>query len=981
MSSAFDLSAQDWAALRGLLDEALAIDPAARTAWLDGLDDARHAALKPRLRSLLAQTDHTALRMLDTLPKVETDQFAPRPPGAQAEAAGGSVGPYRLLRELGSGGMASVWLAERTDMLQRRQVALKLPHGAWKRAGLAERLAREREILATLEHPNIARLYDAGVTDEGQPWLALEYVQGERIDAHAARHALAMQARIGLFLQVARAVAHAHAQLVVHRDLKPSNILVTEAGDAKLLDFGIAKLLDQGIATETELTREAGRALTPEYAAPEQLLGRPVGTAADVYALGVLLYELLADTRPYRVPRDSRAAIEEAVLHAEPPRLSSAAPPARRRALRGDLDTIVLKALKKDPALRYATVDALAEDLQRHLDHRPVLAQPDSVVYQLLKFVRRHQLEVAGAAAIALALVGGAALALWQAQLARAEQQRAEQVKDFIAAIFKEANPFQQGSGKALTGAELLRLARDRLAAAPPTEVSTHVELLTLLGSGLLALEDVAGADPILALAAEEAMRHLGSDHPSLLRAEIQRAEAARVRERPDEARAILEKHLPALRARAGEHPADLTAAVLVLARVADKQARPEVVDALVAEGMRVIDRHLGARHADRQALQSLSALSLRQRGMAREALQAAEQAWKEALAMHPNARHPLVAEAQLAYAHVLADNGRMREAVQAVRAVLADTEAIFGPDSRRLASRLGNSAEIVAEAGAVAEGIRNATRARAILLPLVPARSRLDGASSEAVALSHLWSRDGGAAVPHFERAESIYAELFGAEHWTVLVTRRNRSLALTHAGRLDEAESLLSGVQARSPRLARDSSVDANAWIAGMRERLRGRLPEALRWQEQALASMSDIGGHQAPRVRSLAERGLVLLDQGRTAEARADFEQAIRIHAGRDSGMVAASADAELGLARIELAEGRAALALPRMERVDAFWRELGVHHRWAGEAAYWLARAHTALGRRDEAADARARALETLRASPFASDRRLIAELAR
>ncbi len=451
MNEVFGLAPQEWAHLRGLLDEALALPAGAREAWLRGLPADRVGTLGPRLASLLAAAGaagaadaDTAVRLLHTLPKVETDQFAP-PPGGAGQA-GDLVGPYRLRRELGSGGMASVWLAERTDVLQGRQVALKLPHGAWKRAGLAERLARERAILATLEHPHIARLYDAGVTAEGQPWLALEYVAGERIDTFCRSRRLPVKARIALFLQVAAAVAHAHAQLVVHRDLKPANILVTGAGEVKLLDFGIAKLLAEGVAEETELTREAGRAFTPEYASPEQVLGRPLGTASDVYSLGVVLFELLAGVRPYRLQRDSRAALEEAVATAQVPRPSTLAPAGDRAAIRGDLDTIVLKSLKREPDERYATVAALADDLQRHLDRRPVLAQPDSAGYRLRMFVRRNRLAVLAGAVAAGGLLAGTGVALWQAAQARAErdqallqQRRASTFAEFMRMLLQDA--------------------------------------------------------------------------------------------------------------------------------------------------------------------------------------------------------------------------------------------------------------------------------------------------------------------------------------------------------------------------------------------------------------------------------------------------------------------------------------------------------------------------------------------------------------
>jgi serine/threonine-protein kinase len=259
------------------------------------------------------------------------------------------VGLYQLVRELGQGGMGAVWLAERADGLVKRAVALKLPHGAWRRAGLAGRMARERDILATLEHPHIARLYDAGLTTAEQPFLALEYVEGVPIDQYCAatdsRPALGLRAKLRLFLQVAQAVAYAHGKLVLHRDLKPANILVTRDGYVRLLDFGIAKLLADGEVKETRLTQFAGRALTLDYASPEQIRAEALAVTSDVYSLGVVLYELLTGSRPYKLKRDSRGALEDAILEAEPPRPSNAAPPENGASLRGALDTILLKAL------------------------------------------------------------------------------------------------------------------------------------------------------------------------------------------------------------------------------------------------------------------------------------------------------------------------------------------------------------------------------------------------------------------------------------------------------------------------------------------------------------------------------------------------------------------------------------------------------------------------------------------------------------
>jgi len=426
----------DWGRLSALLDDGLQLAPDQRSGWVDGLP-AEQADLKLQLRELLARA------------AVETDDFMRKPIrlrgtagemplGATAATSGMVVGPYRLLREIGAGGMGAVWLAERADGMLRRRVALKLPRLNWDAAGLAERMARERDILGNLEHPNIARLYDAGIDAHGRPYLAMEYVEGRPLDAYCEERGLGVRDRLELFLQVARAVAHAHARLIVHRDLKPSNILVTSVGDVRLLDFGIAKLIagEAGVesASETHLTRLAGRALTPEYASPEQIRGELITVAVDVYSLGIVLFELLAGRRPYRLDATSAVAMEEAILRVDAPTLSSVAnDKTRARQLRGDLDTILAKALKKAPAERYATVDAFAGDVQRHLAGTPVLARPDSVGYRASRIVRRHKVPVAIATLVVLAVLGGAApvaavmialavgagAALWQAGLAR----------------------------------------------------------------------------------------------------------------------------------------------------------------------------------------------------------------------------------------------------------------------------------------------------------------------------------------------------------------------------------------------------------------------------------------------------------------------------------------------------------------------------------------------------------------------------------
>jgi serine/threonine-protein kinase len=425
-----------------LLDRALDVVDVRRDAWLAGLDDV-DPAVRDLVRDALAARErgetHDVIRTLP--PRAPAHDFA------RAHAPGDTIGPYRLLERVGAGGMGEVWRAERVDGVFDRRVALKLPVLALSRAALAERFARERELLASLAHEHIARLYDAGFGDDGQPFLAIEYVDGRPVDDYADAKRLDVDARLRLFAQVLAAVGHAHASLVLHRDIKPSNILVTRAGDVKLVDFGIAKLMEEGEAHATELTRLAGAALTPDYASPEQIAGKPLTTAADVYALGVVLYELLAGVRPYRLKRGTRAALEEAITSVDAVPLSQArfrpdaaaargTTPARLRGrLAGDLETIVAKALRKDAAARYPTVAAFADDLRRHRERLPVLARPDSRWYRALRFVQRNALPAAAVGIVVAALAAATSVSLVMLERARTAAQQARDEADVAKAV------------------------------------------------------------------------------------------------------------------------------------------------------------------------------------------------------------------------------------------------------------------------------------------------------------------------------------------------------------------------------------------------------------------------------------------------------------------------------------------------------------------------------------------------------------------
>ncbi|MCM2336074.1 MAG: protein kinase, partial [Pseudomonas sp.] len=438
------MDTERWQRLSPLLDELLELEPDERAQRLHALreDDAAMAA---ELETLLALEDGQE----DFLAEPLVAPMAGTRPGS-------AIGPYRLERLIGEGGMGQVWLAARADGLYQRRVALKLLRPGLADSSLRLRFSRERQILARLAHPHIARLLDAGVSGDGLPYLALEYVDGEPITDVCRHRNVPVAARLRMFRQICDAVSHAHANLIVHRDLKPSNILVTPAGDVRLLDFGIAKLLD-GELPVVEQTRTGVRTFTLHYAAPEQIRGEPVTTMTDVYSLGVVLYELLTDLKPYRLKRQTDAEWEEAILVADPMRPSQAvlrpdeatgtdrsAQRRRSRWLAGDLDNIVLKTLSKRPEQRYPSVEALALDLQRFEAGRPVQARAQSWTYRTQKYLRRHRWALASGTLVTAVLASALAIVGWQAREAVAEASRAQAMQDFLAGLFEQAGTASQ---------------------------------------------------------------------------------------------------------------------------------------------------------------------------------------------------------------------------------------------------------------------------------------------------------------------------------------------------------------------------------------------------------------------------------------------------------------------------------------------------------------------------------------------------------
>jgi serine/threonine-protein kinase len=449
---------------------------------------------------------------------------------APPDLAGERIGAWRLHRLLGAGGSGQVWLGLRCDGRHNGHAAVKLLRGAASDRQAQQRFAREARLLARLQHPHIACLLDVGESAPAQRYLVIEYVDGERIDDWCDRRRAGIDTRLSLFLQVCDAVAYAHANLIVHRDLKPSNILVGADGEAKLLDFGIAKLLeaDDEAGETAELTRAGGAVFTPEYAAPEQFSGEPVTAATDVYALGVVLYLLLSGRRPYGEGNSTPLQWAQTISASEPRRLSQAAvdkgedterraqvrgatPAQLRRSLRGDLETIIARALKKTPAERYTTVQAFADDVRRYLRHQPIRARADSTLYRTRKFVRRHRVGV-GMSALALLGIGvGVASVLRAERVAVREAARAQAVQQFLIGLFQEADP-AHAQGEKRTVGDLLDRGEKNLRATLEDEPQTKLALLGALGSIRDQLGDGRRAIALAQTAYDLAVREFGAD-------------------------------------------------------------------------------------------------------------------------------------------------------------------------------------------------------------------------------------------------------------------------------------------------------------------------------------------------------------------------------------------------------------------------------------------------------------------------------------
>ena len=920
--------------VRALLQTGLELPVEQREAWLAALD-ASKTRLKPTIAALLQR--HAEHETDDFLKDLSRFTAGTAPDGAatiaSAPAVGGVVGPYRLLSPVGEGGMSSVWLAERTDGVLRRKIALKLPHW-WALSKLTERATQEREILASLEHPNIGRLYDAGITDDGRPYLALEYIEGKAIDVYCRERRLDVRARVALISQIARAVAYAHSRLIVHRDLKPSNILVDAQGQVHLLDFGIAKLIEAGSAANKALTQVGARVLTPEYASPEQITGSPITTESDVYSLGVVAYELLAGKRPYTFKSSLTADWD--VLSSDV-RAPSAVAEERTSArhLRGDLDTILLKALKKEPNERYASAAAFADDLDRYLRGDPVVARPDSAGYRLRKFAVKHRIAVGAAVAVVLALAAGLAVASWQLRVARVEKRRAEEVKEFVASIFRSADPYFTGEQQ-MKASQLLTLAKERIDREMASQPESSVELLAIVGEAQANLEEYDAARETLQAALDLSARKLpdGNIHTSKARAQLATIHA---NEREfDLAKRELDAVIPELRDYGRPAVRALVNALQTRGFMAGDEGDGERAIADMSEAVDIAEESLGANDSETILAKRQLAQEYLMAGRPAEAVEEAREAFGLAQEnFGSGGRNALLVETEDVYGRALADSGQLTAGIEHLQNSIKRTEALLGPNNGSVASKLSWLARAQLKLGDLAGATDSMARS------VAAATNDLDRARAQAsLGVTLVAARRIDTAVDILRGAVNDLQRLDTGEGSWLPNATATYGTALVLAGQNAEAqrvlqESLSSG-KAAGPALAdTQNALGLSALSSNDAAGALGHFQKAL----------ETAGPPEAPtRIRAAAVlgAGMAQLELGKLQEAEQTLQEADAAYRKIYQLPTPALADVQVARGRVAMLEGRADDAAKLFTAADEFWQRYEAKSRWAREASQWRER---------------------------------------
>jgi serine/threonine-protein kinase len=857
-----------WDEVDGLFEAALDLPPEERERFIEEACRGDLELLRT-LRELIAITESGANRVTgpgEAL--VRAAWSTPDKPAASPLEPGQRIGPYRIVTELGRGGMATVYIAERADGSFQRRVALKVLRRGVDTDDVVRRFLAERQILSNLTHPNIARLLDGGATEDGRPYLVMDLVSGEPITRYADRHRITIRERLLLFLQVAEAVQYAHQRLVVHRDLKPSNILVTTEGQAKLLDFGIAKLLNAD-ADDAPHTRAGVHPLTPQYASPEQLQGGAITTASDVYQLGVLLHILLAGARPsertaasvgdpaveftrpsqlLRVPKRARSTTQVAhdVTHIEAIAAGrSISPEALQRALRGDLDTILLRALRTEPDQRYDSPLSMAADVRRHLDGLPITARPPTVRYRLRKFIGRNHWLPPVAALVVVGVLGfGFTRYQHGRQLererneARSQADRAEQLKDFMIELFGSADPYSPADperGRAITVVEALALGADRARSELVDRPVLRADLLSSIASVYESLDQNESA---LALIREVLdIRHAEDVVPTAQYAsELGRyADLLALTGEADSAEATwqqrqqleIELHGP-------EHPR-VADALLSQAYFLDRSGEYERAYENRSNAERILRAAGPSHHELLASVLGAIAENLLQLQRASDAEPAAQESLDLTRQIFAD-EHPSTAMARVHLAQVLHARGRLDESITLYREALPvlertlgiehrNTQASWnnlgivlteaedfagaeqvhrrilemrrqmsgGTDNRDVASSLQNLAASLIRQSRFAEAESLAFAARDIYIRTTPDGHYLRAFPLLTVAEARLFQSDGVGAERIGRQALAILRDALPSAHFATAVAECRIGAALALQGRLGEARPLV--------------------------------------------------------------------------------------------------------------------------------------------------------------------------------------------
>ena len=973
-----------------ILDEVLDLPAEEATTALDRLC-AGDAELRAQAELLLA-ADQSSRRFLtrpamDWVPGLvlegSTDMGEPDREGAR-------VGAWRILRELGRGGMGRVYLAERADGQFEQKAAIKLLKRGLDTDEILARFLQERQILARLEHPNIAHLMDGGVTDDGLPWFALEHIEGTPITTYCERRNESLRGTLGLFVQACRAVQFAHANLVIHRDLKPGNILVSERGLVKLLDFGIAKLLDPADAAPSE-ERTLGflRLMTPIYAAPEQVRGLAPTTATDEYSLGVVLYELLTGEKPYRKAGGSAEEARRAILEEipEPPsaRLRRGDSASRRagwvRPVRGDLDNIVLQAIRKEPERRYPSAEALADDVERHLEGRPVRASGDRFAYVAKKFVQRNRLAVAAAVLLLLSLAGGLVATGWQVRIAARERDRAlleakkaTEIKDFTLGLFQVSDP-AQSRGADITARDLLERGTRRANQELSGQPAVRSEMLTLLASVYYGLGDYARAESLAALSVGLARSMRGGNPDGLAEALHWLGISQRARGDFPLAKITLREALALRRARVGERSKEYAETLSELGDVYRQAGERDSAEVLYRK-MLEIDRAI-LPPDDPSIAMDMDDLCVLLSDMDKD--QESYDLEQQVIAIRLKKlglMHPSTANSISNQAFTLMQLGRFAESDSMFQLAIRIRTKVLGPDHIDIATSYANLAELKRMTGDYVAATPLFEHALAIerknLHPDHPDINR------DVNNLAIIYYQRGlyEQALARFREALESRKRTLPSDDRGTITMEHNIACVLRGMGRYAEAERIFRDTRDRRIRTLGGEHLDVSGsdHHLGILLHHMGRDREAEQLLRTALAMRDSLAGAEHPLTAATAEALATLLrDEGHYQESLPLYQRAVAINAKVYPRPSPQSADAWVGLGRLLLKVGspeEASMHLARAIPVRA--TAYGRGDPRTGEAMVALGLCRAAQGSSTEAESLLSGGLPSLRRQPGRQD---------